>query len=197
MQGSTLPTLAQLYGGKPVKTTIEQVVRFDPPDAFEEKMIFEEVVTDNSRDRQVSLQRHRTFVESWIDGQKIPGPDRSDPLVSLEVHPKGEWPQPSPEIEDHRTFRLWRATRYVPVSSFTIAADPDRRIPAATYRASLAKGEIQTVFAETGGLTARGTWKLDEKQRFLSAKIVCENAFAPGGDGTPATFTLVITTRKP
>jgi hypothetical protein len=177
------------------KLTVEQITRFGPPDPFEEKIVFEETVFYDGVPAGFTLRRSRFPIESVIDGQKIGLDEKPTPLVHVERYGSG-WPTVDPEPEDPYTLRLMRATMYVPISKATILADRERRLPAASYTAALEKGEVRTLFAESPGLTARGLWKFDSNGRVTSGKIVCEKAFAPGGDGSPATFTVVITARN-
>jgi hypothetical protein len=193
-QGPALPRL--WHADRAWKQTVEEVVRFNPPDAFEEKKVFEETVAYRHEKGVTYLERSRSLRDSWIDGQKIPGPEIAMPMAVTEVYSKGAWPTLAPEFDDAYSLRLWRATRYVPDRSFSIAADRTKGLPAATYEARVIKGEVQTTFRESTGLVARGIWKYDDKQRLLSAKITCENAFAPGGDGTKATFIVTIAVQK-
>jgi len=177
------------------KLTVEQITRFSPPDPFEEKIVFEETVAYDGISGGFTLRRSRIPIESVIDGQKIGLDEKPTPLVHIERY-AGGWPTVDPFSDDPYTLRLMRATMYVPVAKFVIPADRERRLPAASYSASFEKGEVRTLFAESPGLTARGLWKFDSKGRVLSGKVVCEKAFAPGGDGSPATFTVVITARN-
>ncbi len=191
---ATLPRPA-FAGPTSWKLTVEQVTRFSPPDPFEEKIVFEETVGYDGIPGGFALRRSRFPIESVIDGQKIGLDEKPTPLVHVERYGDG-WPAVDPLPEDPYTLRLMRATMYVPIAKGTILADRERRLPAASYSATLEKGEVRTLFTESPGLTARGLWKFDSKGRVLSAKIVCEKAFAPGGDGSPATFTVVITARN-
>lgn len=178
------------------KQTVEQVTRFNPPDSFEEKVVFEETVHFSESAGIVTLKHSRIPIESVIASQTIGVPENPTPLIFSTIQKGATWPQIESDVEDVFSIRLRRATTYVPVAHITLPAIREQRLPAATYSASWEKGEVRTLFKESPGLTARGIWKFDEKGRVRSAKIVCENAFAPGGDGSPATFTVVITARK-
>ena len=185
-----------LDDGATWKQRVEQVTKFNPPDRFEEKMVFEETVKFDGDGVGYTLVQSRTLLEHVIEGQKIPVPEKPSPSVFTEYHSFRDWPILKTEIEDPYTVRLRRATTYVPITRIDLPAKDERRLPAALYEGRESGGTVYTVFREKGGLTAHGTWKFDDKGRILVAKIVCEKAFAPGGDGTAATFTVTITGLK-
>jgi len=186
-----LPRLI-LPKGSTWKERVELTTSFLPPDTFTETIVYEDPVTVLEGG---NLQRSRLPIDSTVAGQKIALPEKPDPLILKEGF--AGWPELTPEPESPFTRRLWRATRYSPVSKATLPAHPEERIPAAEYVASWSKGQVHTTFKESGGLTAKGKWNFDRSGRVVSARIVCENAFAPGGDGTPATFTVDIRATGP
>ncbi len=186
-----LPRLT-LPKGSTWKERVEMTTSFLPPDTFTETIVYEDTVTVLEGG---NLQRARLPIDSSVAGQKIALPDKPTPLILTETF-EG-WPLLTPDPESPFTRRLWRATRYSATTQASLAAIPEERIPAAKYAASWSKGQVHTTFTEVGGLTAKGKWTFDKVGRIVSARIVCENAFAPGGDGTPATFTVDIRATGP
>lgn len=178
------------------KQTVEQITAYPAPDGFEEKMVFSESVRFLPAKGGFALRRSRILTDSIIAGQRIGVPENPLPFEVTDRFSDSAWPETEGGQEDIYAVRLQRATTYVPIAKLSIAQDRERRLPAATYEASTAKGEVRTIFRETGGITAKGLWRFDEQGRILSARIVCENAFAPGGDGSSATFTVTITAQK-
>lgn len=181
-----LPRL-DLPVGSTWKQRVEMTTRFLPPDDFTESLTYEDKLEVRPENK---LRHAMILVDSSLQGQKLAVPDKPEPLI-LEEPLKG-WPKLTPEPESVFTRRLWRAIRYCPEAFVEVPAEREEKIPAATYRARVEKGEVVTEFRETGGLTAKGRWRFDKFGRVTSARIVCENAFAMGGDGTPATFTVTI-----
>jgi len=189
-----LPNLT-LPSGSKWEQVVEYVISYPPPDGFEEKLVFSETVKVARDKDAVRLERSRVLTDSELAGQRIGVPEKPEPLILIDRFRPKAWPETEGGMDDIYSLRLSRALQYAPVISFSIPADPERRLPSASYEATFAKGEVKSIYREKGGLTATGIWRFDEKGRLLRARITCRDAFAPGGDGTSATVTVSITAK--
>jgi hypothetical protein len=177
--------------GSSWKHRVEIVTRWDG-DNLEERLIFAETITLKGCSPGWILESRRTPLESFMAGQKLPVPDKPSPIVRTETWNERTWPTAKPEPLDTYSDRLERALHYVPLEFSKVPGNEEKRVPNATYRAWLEKGEVHTLFKESTGMTATGLWKFDENGRMTSATIRCDHAFAFGGDGSPCTVTVKI-----
>jgi hypothetical protein len=187
-----VPTLSS---GSTWAQTVEVVIAYPEPDGFEERLVFAETIKLFRDKEEYRLERSRVLTDSMLAGQRIGVPEKPEPFALIDHFRPKAWPETEGGMDDIYSLRLARALHYAPFPSFVIPADPERRLPSAVYEAVFAKGEVKSTYREKGGLTAKGLWRFDEKGRILRARITCENAFAPGGDGTSATVTVTITAK--
>ncbi len=193
LQAAPLPSVRIPNGATWVQ---ELDCRAEPKDSSlpSERIIFRDTI---ERKAIEELTISRIPIQSWVGEMLLTLSDKPSPWQLVERRKAGCFPVLEPDPGDRFTKRLWRATRYCDVSSLKMEGENGAGIPAAEYRAEVIESKdgrirVKSVFTEIPGIRAKGDWTFDEHGQIQRAEIICENAFNPGGDGSPYTYRVSI-----